>query len=406
MRNLLLLICFVLLLQSELSAQGFRIIGYLPTYRFSLQNDIHFEQLTHLNLSFLNPDANGNLVIDGQNIDPIVSRARSLNPTIKVFVAIAGGGLTAEWEAAYKLRMQAANRTAFVQQLVAYVESHNLDGIDVDLEWSHVDALYSPFVLELADSLHAKGFEISAAWPATTRYADITDAALASFDWINLMAYDLTGPWNPNRPGDHSPYSFANQGIAFWKGHGVSADRMNLGVPFYGRNWESPNTGQAFTYGSMVQEDTAYAYEDTVGQRYYNGIPGIQAKTHLAQMETSGIMIWEIGQDAFGVLEHLSLLKTIYEQIGQTTPLEPELAQLNAALFPNPFSEQISLEMNVEDRKSGIEIRDLQGRVLLEQRLDMGQNLKSWNLSFLPEGLYLFVIHTDGRSYIKKLIKR
>ncbi|MEM8888863.1 MAG: glycosyl hydrolase family 18 protein, partial [Bacteroidota bacterium] len=366
----------------------------------------HFERLTHLNLSFLNPDANGNLVIDGQNIDPIVARARNLNPSIKVFVAIAGGGLTAEWEAAYKLRMQAANRTAFVQQLVAYVETHNLDGIDVDLEWSHVDALYSPFVLELADSLHAKGFEISAAWPATTRYADITDAALASFDWINLMAYDLTGPWNPNSPGDHSPYAFANQGIAFWKGHGVTSDRMNLGVPFYGRNWDSPNTGQAFTYGSMVQEDTAYAYEDTVGQRYYNGIPAIQAKTQLAQMETSGIMIWEIGQDAFGTHEHLSLLKSIHEQVSQTTPLEPELTQLNASLFPNPFSDQISLEMNVEDRNSRIEIRDMQGRVLLEEKLSVGQNLKSWNLSHLADALYLFVIHTNGRNYIKKLIKR
>lgn len=406
MRKLLLLTsCFIFLL-IDLSAQGFRIIGYLPTYRFALQNDIHFERLTHLNLSFLNPDANGNLVIGGQNIDPIVARARSLNPSIKVFVAIAGGGLTAEWEAAYKLRMQAVNRTAFVHQLVAYVESHNLDGIDVDLEWSHVDALYSPFVLELADSLHAKGFEISAAWPATTRYADITDAALASFDWINLMAYDLTGPWNPNSSGDHSPYSFANQGIAFWKGHGVSAERMNLGVPFYGRNWDSPNTGQAFTYASMVAEDSSYAYEDTVGQRYYNGIPGIQAKTQLAQMETSGIMIWEIGQDVFGALEHYSLLKTIYEQIAQTTPLEPELAQLNATLYPNPFSDQISLEMNVEDRNSRIEIRDMQGRVLLEERLSIGPNLKSWSLSHLADALYLFVIHTNGRSYIKKLIKR
>jgi len=406
MRKLLLLTGCLIFLMGELSAQGFRIIGYLPTYRFALQNDIHFERLTHLNLSFLNPDANGNLVIDGQNIDPIVARARSLNPSIKVFVAIAGGGLTAEWEAAYKLRMQAANRTTFVQQLVAYVETHSLDGIDVDLEWSHVDALYSPFVLELADSLHAKGFEISAAWPATTRYADITDAALASFDWINLMAYDLTGPWNPNIPGDHSPYSFANQGIAFWKGHGVSSDRMNLGVPFYGRNWDNPNTGQAFTYGSMVQEDTAYAYEDTVGQRYYNGIPGIQAKTHLAQMETSGIMIWEIGQDAFGTLEHLSLLKTIHEQVNQTTPLEPELAQLNATFYPNPFSDHISLEMNVEDRNSRIEIRDLQGRVLLEEKLDVGQNLKSWDFSHFADALYLFVIHTHGRSYVKKLIKR
>lgn len=57
-------------------------------------------------------------------------------------------------------------------------------------------------------------------------------------------------------------------------------------------------------------------------------------------MGTSGIRIWEIGQDTFGSHEHLSLLKTICEQVSQTTPLEPELAQLNVSLFPNPFSGQ------------------------------------------------------------------
>ena len=299
---------------------------------------IHYERLTHLNLAFLNPDSQGNLSIGGEDINPIVAQARSVNPDIHVYISLAGGGLTTEWAAAYDQLMQPANRTGFVHSLIQYVETHHLDGIDVDLEWSHVNNLYSPFVIELADSLHAKGLLMTAAWPATHRYPDISNQALNEFDWVNLMAYDLTGPWAPSNPGQHSPYSFAQQGISYWLGQGLTPERMVLGVPFYGRSWEGGDTGNAFTYSAIVSEDTSYAFLDQVGQRFYNGIPTIRAKTELAQMETSGIMIWEIGQDVFlAENEHLSLLQAIYGLTGTTTSIYPNEDGFQAVWYPNPF---------------------------------------------------------------------
>ena len=34
-----------------------RVVGYLPTYRFHLSDKIEYCKLTHLNLSFANPDS-------------------------------------------------------------------------------------------------------------------------------------------------------------------------------------------------------------------------------------------------------------------------------------------------------------------------------------------------------------
>lgn len=49
------------------------------------------------------------------------------------------------------------------------------------------------------------------------------------------MAYDYIGPWNPKNIGHHSSFIYAEDGIKFWLDiAGVSPEKLNLGVPFYG----------------------------------------------------------------------------------------------------------------------------------------------------------------------------
>ena len=50
-----------------------------------------------------------------------------------------------------------------------YVRQNQLDGVDVDLEWKHVDKNYSAFVLALGRALHAEGKLITAALPGKKR---------------------------------------------------------------------------------------------------------------------------------------------------------------------------------------------------------------------------------------------
>ncbi|MFK7924851.1 MAG: glycosyl hydrolase family 18 protein [Bacteroidia bacterium] len=400
MRQTLLL--FLLVGSFALQAQSPKVIGYLPYYRFALKDQIPFDKLTHLNLSFLNPDTLGNWSIGNADVSPVIQQARLLNPNIKIYISVAGGALTAEWEAAYDKFMQPAEMPGFVHSLMVYAEQYQLDGLDIDLEWSHVNALYSPFVLALRDSVDTHGLGLTAALPGTYRYPDISSQALAAYDWINLMAYDLTGSWAPNNPGPHSPYSFAQQSITYWQGQGLTQSTMVLGVPFYGYDFSSG--GSSFTYGSMVAEDTSYAQLDQVGQRYYNGIPTIRSKTALALQSCDGIMIWELGQDAFGERQSYSLLSTIDESINISSAIGDDLLS-SILVGPNPFQTSFNIYKAASSQPIQWTLWDLQGKMIQQGSIQASSTQSNILVTDLPSGVYTLRLNFNDRSFHKKLIK-
>lgn len=287
-----------------------RIVGYLPSYRFDLNNNIEYCKLTHLNLAFANPGSNGKLIINDFN--DIVVKARNDNNNIKIYISIGGGYLTDEQASIWSNLIDIKeNRPTIVNEIVSFVEDNSLDGVDVDLEWQYVTPGYSPFVIELKSALSAKGKGMTAALPGTTKFDNITDEALQTFDFINLMAYDFTGPWNPTVSGQHSSYNNANQSINFWKNKGISLNKLTLGVPFYGYDFSDSSNVTSFTFGQMVSLNSSYSELDNVGLKFYNGRPTIKSKVKLAGEQVSGIMIWELGQDSFS---EYSLLKTIHNE--------------------------------------------------------------------------------------------
>ncbi len=396
MKKFYLLFFLLLLLAGTISAQDFKIVGYLPYYRFGLIDQMDFSRLTHLNLAFANPDAQGNLSLGDADIDPVVARAHEHQLT--VILSLAGGALTAEWAAAWKELLKPSRRSAFIHRIIQYLQAHDLDGVDNDLEWQYVDDNYSGFVLELRDSLDAYGYLLTAALPGTYRYPQISDAALAAYDWINLMAYDLTGPWAPNNPGPHSPMFFAEASIDYWQTRGVTGDRLTLGVPFYGWQFgESPVKG--YTFRTIVGQNAANAYRDQDGLLYYNGIPTIRAKTELALATVGGIMIWEIGQDDFG---EYSLLEAIFETVNATVATGPTLPPLTVEAFPNPFGESLQVDFG-ELADATLELTDMNGRPLIRQALNGGTTFLS--TASLPAGVYLLRVQSGRRSFVGRMVK-
>lgn len=287
------------------------VVGYLPYYRFALSDKIEYCKLTHLNLAFANPDSSGNIMME--SITKVVADARNVNPNIVICISLAGGALTDEqtinWSDLIDIP---ANRPAFIDKIVDYVLDNDLDGVDVDLEWNHVTSGYSDFVIELNAALDIHNKLITAAFPQT-RYANVNDAALQVFDFINIMSYDVTGPWLPAFSGQHSSLNFSKEGIGFWNNIvGISAEKLTLGVPFYGYNFVNSTTVTSVTYNQMVRDNVNNANLDRVGNTFYNGIPTIKSKVNLAyDREIGGIMIWELGQDSF---DDYSLLKTIHDE--------------------------------------------------------------------------------------------
>ncbi|TDO95663.1 glycosyl hydrolase family 18 protein [Flavobacterium sp. 245] len=290
-----------------------RVVGYLSSDNFNKMTSIQFCKLTHLNVAFANPDKNGNIIFTG-DIDALVKYAKSANPNIIISISLAGGVISAEQASNWSwLIDKPENRPALIQNIINFVELHHLDGVDVDLEWDAVTTGYSGFVIELKKSLSEHKKLMTAALPNTTRFENISTAALNAFDFLNIMAYDSTGPWTPNNPGQHSSVDFAKNGIDFWhKQQNVPSEKLTLGVPFYGYNFTDPNVTSS-TYSQIVEAGKQFAELDELGKIYYNGRPTISKKVEYAAQNTGGIMIWELAQDSF---DEYSLLDVIHKKFG------------------------------------------------------------------------------------------
>lgn len=380
-------------------AQDFKVVGYLAYWNFdNAPAKIEWERLTHVNLAFANPDADANFSFEGANFAPVVETAHQHG--VEVFVSLAGGYLTPEWQTNWNNWMQPANLPSFVEKIVDFVQMNGFDGVDIDLEWQHVNDLYSPFVLTLKSALAAEGLPMTAALPGGYRYPQITPQALAAFDWVNLMIYNLTGPWAPNNPGQHSPLWWAEDCLSYWTGQGLPGVRQTLGVPFYGYDF-STSPVDAKYFGEIVAANTANAQLDQVGELYYNGIPTIVAKTQLALAETSGVMIWELGQDAYDDLSEYSLLKAIDDALHPISASADFVDNMHPLLYPNPITNFLNVTQLPEASRMA-HIIDFQGNTKWSGRLE---NYSKINLEGLPAGLYAMRFSFKERSRVITFVK-
>ena len=301
--------------QTSNGAAAFRVVGY-----YSLQSamtgdlkNVPFNKVTHINLYFLNPDSSGNFTYDFSALVPFIKAAHTKN--VKVLASIAGGGK----HPYYAKLLKDNNRAMLINNLLSLVLQFDLDGIDVDIEGSDIDENYDNFAIELAASLHQHKKLITAAI-AVFYKGDFTDKALAQYDFVNVMSYDHTGPWTPEKPGPHSTYAQAAEDLAYFKIiRGIPKEKLTLGVPFYGYGFGPALTtpGISMNYGEIVTEFPGAESGDQLDMPggkvlYYNGIPTIKRKTKLAKEEASGIMIWQLSGDA---PDSKSLLQAIDETV-------------------------------------------------------------------------------------------
>ena len=302
-----------------------RVVGYFPTWRFTLTDKVDFCKLTHVNIAFGNPMVDGTIQLSNpsaiSNLEQVISTAKLQNSSIQFYISLAGGVLSDQVANTWKSFLASSqDRPKLIDKIIEFVLENKLDGVDVDLEWSHVTQGYSDFVIELKKELSIHGKGMTAAFPSETKFSQISDQALAVFDFINIMVYDYTGLWNPSQPGQHSSYNHAERGINYWKNVvGIAGEKLTLGVPFYGYNFLNSTTVESFTYGSMVASNTSNSERDQVGNKYYNGRPTIASKVKLAAQNLSGIMIWELGQDSFTEYSLLQTIHKTYTDLGVKT---------------------------------------------------------------------------------------
>ncbi|WP_439558037.1 glycosyl hydrolase family 18 protein [Dyadobacter sp.] len=284
----------------------FKVIGYLPN-RVDLvtaANQVDFAKITHLYIAFINPDSLGNLT-GTANLKETAALAHSRN--VKIMASIGGGGAPKY----YPSFLIGEKKSKLIKDLVNLAVENNLDGIDVDLEGELIDANYENFVIDLAAALKQKNKLITTAI-ATVYKTQFTDKALAQFDFVNIMSYDRTGPWRPDKPGPHAPYSMAEEDLDYWLNtRKIAKEKLTLGVPFYGYGFGG-TAPESMSYKNILRQYPDSVNQDQMhlngGMVYYNGLPTIRKKTQLAKEKVSGVMIWQLMQDSTGVK---SLLREI-----------------------------------------------------------------------------------------------
>ena len=275
-------------------------------------SQIDYEKLTHLDIAFLNPtDADGDLGLT-PHLDQLVESAHKHG--VKVLISIGGGYVSGDktQRERYFALMADPKRSSFVAKLVGVIHDHHLDGLDVDLEGPAINKDYASLVTDLSAALMPEGKLLTAAVSVGYGGDQITKDAFSCFDLVNVMAYDATGPWSPNRPGQHASIDLAKQNVAYWLARGVPKSKIVLGLPFYGWGFGDAFTQGGYTYAQIIDKYPGADMLDQEGSTiWYNGIPTIQAKTkYVLDQDLAGVMIWSLNQDAKG---KSSLLSAIHD---------------------------------------------------------------------------------------------
>src|SRR5882757_3676291 len=212
------------------------VVAYVPNWvdLQSFAETIDYAKITHINIAFENPTNDAGDLSFSRRDDFLIAKARAND--VKVLVSIGGGSASGNktLKARYFELMSEPKRAGFAAKLAAYVEEHGFDGLDVDIEGPSINEDYGAFVRELSAAFKPRGKLLTAALSQGYGGKSVPDSALKDFDFVNVMAYDGAGSWNPDAPGQHSSMEFARKNVDYWLKRGLPASKTVLGVPFYG----------------------------------------------------------------------------------------------------------------------------------------------------------------------------
>ena len=292
--------------RADSAASAFRVVAYLPDYRVATLNPAGLRYVTDLIFFSLEPTPSGEL--DSTRLTPAVAAAlqtirlrHDLNrPAMRLWVTVGGWERSASFA---PMAVDAGKRRRFAQALTQLCLRRQLAGVDFD--WEHPagpaeEAGYAALLLETHRAFAPHHFKLSVTVAAWQKLAP---QAVAAVDFVNLMSYD--------HPGRHSTLAQAELDVAGFMRQGIPAEKICLGIPFYGRGIADPAVTQ--TYADLWAHDHPAPEVDEVHGLSFNGPGTVRRKTRYARAShLAGVMVWEAGQDAPG---KNSLLLSIHQAV-------------------------------------------------------------------------------------------
>ncbi|XP_069678391.1 acidic mammalian chitinase-like [Periplaneta americana] len=296
------LLTSLLLLASLLTAElhAYRIVCYFQSwavYRPSkgLFNiaDIDSSLCTHHIYAFASLNSNGEVTIEDSYADIDLggyskfNAMRNQNPSIKTMIAI--GGASAGSQTFATVVTDPNKRSAFVNNIVAFIQKYGFNGADIDWEFpsSSQKSAFSELLKELRAQFDQHGYILSAAVSAGV---DTIDSAydvpsLSQYvDFINVMTYDLHGYWD-SRTGENSPMYAGpsdtsdyqktlnvDYAMKYWVQKGAAKSKLNLGMGTYGNTFTLQSASNNGVGAPSTGPGNPGPYTEEAGELAYNEI--------------------------------------------------------------------------------------------------------------------------------------
>jgi chitinase len=334
------------------------IIAYIfPKDRIIAPTEVTAGKVTRINYAFANIQ-NG-VIVEGFAHDAenfvVLNSLKKENPKLTVLVSV--GGWT--WSGNFSdMALTKHSRSLFIESAVKFVERYNLDGLDIDWEYPGMTGNnnkfrpedkqnYTLLLKELRGRFNHEQKRLhrhlvtSIATGASTDFLEHTEMSKVQryVDTINLMSYDYYVPVWDKTTGHHAPLFTnpadpkkisADRTVHEYESAGVPANKIVLGVPFYGKNWanvsstnhglfqpgtEAPNSYLPYSSLASMQNNGYIRYWDATASApflynqdaqifiSYEDPEALAAKCkYVLDHNLGGIMFWEYSSDPAGVL--------------------------------------------------------------------------------------------------------
>lgn len=311
---------------------GYIVYGYIPYWEMSYDG-FRWNQLTHVAYFAASVDSSGNITDSKQWFDSSVTNliAEAHANGVRVVLTITNFENTQIAQIVGSSEI----RAKVIAKLLEMVQAQGADGVSIDFEFvpKEAKANFVTFMSELTTAFHQAipSSHVSYAGPSVDWSNSYDYAALAAAcDHVFIMAYGYH--WGGSDPGPTSPLTSG----AIWskynvtwtvddyltKGGNAIKSQIIVGLPLYGRDWQSTNSeipgkkianGVAVTYDQAIVEgaqkgwkwDSAsqcpyYMYQEAGNwhQTWVDSAVSLGLKFDLAkQKQTAGIGFWALGYD-------------------------------------------------------------------------------------------------------------
>lgn len=267
-------------------ASGFDAAAWVQGYYVGYERDLYpidavdFGALTHLMVGRVRPLADGSVTHDFDIDDvngPIWAQATvdaAHAAGRKAILMVGGAGEIDGWRAAAGL-----HRDALVANLLAVMDQFGFEGLDLD--WEPLEDTDHADFQALAETLRADRpgmlMTVPVGWINTNfQTSDAWYGTIAPlFDRINVMTYDMAGPWDGWQSWHNSALSGASPttpssvvtSVTFYLTSGVPTSRLGIGSAFYGYCWQGV-TGPLQDGGSLSVGNETLSYATIIDDYY------------------------------------------------------------------------------------------------------------------------------------------